>query len=390
MSRLAAPAGGPGTSALAEGSRADFRRLRAERLRRLLSAMRETGVDVLVLGRPANIAYASGARQLWTSGARPFGPGCVVVLRTERVHLLSTWDEGVPETIGHDDLFGLSWNPRTIADNLRSIPGIAEARAVATDGYSPGAAALIAGACPSADLVDAEAVLAGARTPRTTDEIACIATAAAVAERALTTMLSAARPGATEREILGAYLRAIGEAGCQVPPHEGVVCATSRRGRPRLHRLVSERTVGPGDLVALNPAAFYGGYAAFLARTAVAGGAAPTPSQIELAGRARASLDAVIAVCKPGATGADLVAEWERTGEAVPPEPIAFGVGLGAEAPLVSAGCGHDAVLAEGQVLAVQAWVSEEGAGGVLEQDTVLVSTDGPVLLTSYPSSLLA
>ena len=43
-----------------------------ERRARCLAQMDEHGIDVLVLGREANVRFASGARRLWTAGTRPF------------------------------------------------------------------------------------------------------------------------------------------------------------------------------------------------------------------------------------------------------------------------------------------------------------------------------
>ena len=68
-------------------------------------------LDVLVLGRQANVRYVSGTPQLWVAGTRPFGPTCVLVRETGAIHLLSTWDEGVPDDIPHENLYGISWNP---------------------------------------------------------------------------------------------------------------------------------------------------------------------------------------------------------------------------------------------------------------------------------------
>ena len=84
-----------GTMALEDSARVDFARLRRQRRLRLFDALAAEGMDALVLGRPANVRYASGARQLWRAGSAPFGPACVVVRETKRVHLLSAWDEGV-------------------------------------------------------------------------------------------------------------------------------------------------------------------------------------------------------------------------------------------------------------------------------------------------------
>ncbi|HEX4864093.1 MAG TPA: M24 family metallopeptidase [Acidimicrobiales bacterium] len=380
------PSGGTGTEPLPEGGRVDFVRLREERRRRVFAAMEQRDVDVLVLGRPGNIAYAAGVRQLWTAGSRPFGPACIAVRETGRIHLLSTWDEGVPDAVHREDLFGLSWNPAIIASNVTAIPGLAGARLVAADGYSPGAGDLVAAATPGATLVDANPLLNAARVPRTPDEIACVQIASALAERAMTSMLETLRPGVTERQMLGVYLETIAQAGCQIPPSESVVCALPRRGLPRLRRVAGDRAVGPGELVALNPGAFYGGYMATLARTWPSDPASVSRGQEELGQRARSALHAVVSACRPGATGSDLVSAWDATGEPPPPEPLAMGVGLGVEGPLIGHRCGRDSVLSDGQILAVQSWVAAEGVGGVLEQEMILVGNT-PGVITRYARS---
>ena len=98
----------------------DDRALRCGRRERALAQMEAHDLDVLVLGRQANVRYVAGAPQLWVAGTRPFGPTCVLVRATGEIHLLSTWDEGVPEDIPHENLYGISWNPmNTIADLQR-------------------------------------------------------------------------------------------------------------------------------------------------------------------------------------------------------------------------------------------------------------------------------
>lgn len=374
-----------GTMALVEGSRVSFDRLRADRRERLHAAMAAAGLDALILGRPANIAYASGARQLWTAGARPFGPGCIVVRETGGVHLLSTWDEGVPAEIPHEHLFGLSWNPAYIARNLAAVPGLAGARWVGSDSNTPGFGQLLGAAAPAAELVDATAAVASARSVKTADEVACIETATAVAEAALTGLVDALWAGISEREMTGAYLAAIAGMGLPTPGTEAVACATPRRGTVRLRQVVSDRLVGPGELVALNPSAIYAGYEGGVGRTWLAEPSdGPSPAQRRLADRCRAALDALIAACRPGAHGSALLDAWARTGERLPAAPLAHGLGLGVEAPVIGAGVGAGAVLVGGSVLAVQAWVAEEGAGGFLERDVVVVEDAGPRVLSRY------
>ena len=111
----------------------DERALRLGRRERALAQMEAHDLDVLVLGRQANVRYVSGAPQLWVAGTRPFGPICVVVRATGEIHLNSTWDEGIPEEIPHDHLYGLAWNPMTLIEVLKGIEGATTARRVGTD-----------------------------------------------------------------------------------------------------------------------------------------------------------------------------------------------------------------------------------------------------------------
>src|ERR1700759_4637487 len=95
--------------------------LRTGRRARVLAQMEANDLDVLVLGRQANVRYVTGAPQLWVAGTRPFGPTCVLVRETGAVHLVSTWDEGIPEDSPHENLYGISWNPMNTMSALQRI-----------------------------------------------------------------------------------------------------------------------------------------------------------------------------------------------------------------------------------------------------------------------------
>jgi len=369
-------------STLADPSRVDDVELRSDRRRRLFAAMADSDLDALVLGRPAEVTFASGARQLWTAGSRPFGPACVAVRATGHTHLLSVSDHDVPAEVGHDDLFGLSWNPANIAASLARIPGLREARRVGTTSSSPGFPHLVAAVAPGADVVDGSAVVWAARSPKSTAELARITAAIGIAEAGLAAMVDALRPGATERGLVAAYLEAIASLGAPTPPCEGVACATPTRGPVALRRIATAAPIDAGQLVVLDPGGFHRGYEGGVGRTWVVGGAASDP-QRALARRCRTALDAVVATCRAGATGGDLVAAWTSLGEAVPAAPLAHGVGLGLEPPIIGAGVGAASVLAPDTVLAVTAWVGEEGVGGFLERDLVLVTDGDPRVLTT-------
>ncbi|MEL7210964.1 MAG: hypothetical protein AAGK32_22485, partial [Actinomycetota bacterium] len=58
----------------------------------------------------------------------PFGAGCVLVPATEDVHLLSSWDDSIPDSVPFDHLYGVTWNPAIMAEEMAAIPGLAGAR----------------------------------------------------------------------------------------------------------------------------------------------------------------------------------------------------------------------------------------------------------------------
>jgi Xaa-Pro dipeptidase len=372
-----------GMMALEDDARVDFARLRAQRRAKVLSGMESHDLDALMLGGAGDVRYVSGARQLGRSGVLPFAPVAVVVKKTERVHLLSTWDEGVPPEIGYDDLYRLSWNPANLAADLATIPGLREALRVGTDGLTPMFAGLISQLVTPAELVDAAPVMASARRTKMPDEITCLDVASGIAEAALSTLERALAPGITERELLGIYDERIASLGAPMPPSESVCFATPARGPVRFRHLASDRPIGDGELVVLAPGALYAGYESGLARTRVAGHAGPQGTA-DLASRCARGMDALIAACRPGNTGADLYRAWEEAGNPDPGVPLAHGLGLGAEPPLIGLGRGGDATIDEGMVLSVQSWVAEEGVGGCLERGTVRIESSGPSVLTRY------
>jgi Xaa-Pro aminopeptidase len=351
----------------------DMAELRGERRQAVFDAITAAGVDVLVLGRPSEVAYATGARQLWVAGSRPFGPAALVVAATGRIHLLATSDDGVPPEVGPDDLIGLSWNPANLGAELAAVPGLASARRIATTSSAPGFDAFIRSIATGAELVDGAAVLGPVRAVKRSAELRCIAAATAVASDALATMTAGLRPGVTEREVLASYLGRLGELGVPTPPTEGVVCATDVTGPVRLRRVATTRRIEAGQPVVLDVCADVAGYEGGIGATCVAGEVTPSGAAAELAERCGARLRATIAACRPGATGAEVREAAAADGEQLGEEPIVVGVGMGVEPPVIAPGIGDTSVLARSMVLAVSSWLAEPGVGGWYERRLVVV-----------------
>ncbi len=226
-------------------------------------------LDVLVLGRQANVRYVSGAPQLWVAGTRPFGPTCVLVRATGAVHLLSTWDEGVPDDIPHENLYGISWNPVNTIAALGRIDGAATARRVGTDALSPVFAQLLPTAFPNAELVDGELAMRAARRIKTDEEVGALRESIRVAESGLAAAVSELRPGVREQTLAGVLLEALAAGGVSTPSNQDVAWVTSRDHPWR--RVKSDGRVQAGDLVAFSAGVLAGGYIGEVGRTWPAG-----------------------------------------------------------------------------------------------------------------------
>lgn len=364
---------------------ADDRALRTGRRERALAQMEKHDLDVLVLGRQANVRYVSGTPQLWVAGTRPFGPTCVVMRETGAIHLLSTWDEGVPDDIPHENLYGITWNPMNTIANLQRIEGAATAKHVGTDALSPGFAQLLPTAFPNAELVDGELAMRAARRIKTPEEVTVLREAIRVAELGLAAAVAELRPGISEKALAGVLLEAMAAGGVSTPSTQDAAWVTSREHPWR--RANPDGLVQEGDLVAFSAGVLDGGYTGEVGRTWPVG---ELNGAGDLYRRWDALWDRLYEACQPGAPAIDLIAAYQAAGEELPPMPIARGLGLGFDPPVVSQHLPATAAeerLDPGMVLAVTGYVWQSGVGAVFGREAVLITPDGPEVLTSSPSA---
>jgi Xaa-Pro aminopeptidase len=374
---------GQGTVARGSAPRVDFEAMQAERLRRVLDAMSESGIDVLVLGGEQNARYASGVGRLWTSGAPPFGPGCVVVGETGDVHVLRAWEDGMPTEVQFENATGLTWSPSALVEQLRSIPGLAGAARAGVDGMTPAALRLLTRVAPNAVLVDATPLLSRVRRCKTSDELECIRIAVAVAESCAVHAARAVWPGVTGRQLAGRFVERLGELGLTVATGEGIF----GRAGSTLDRRMSDRPLVAGDLAVLASGVLFEGYEGDVALTWPCGSRSrPSPAQRTLHDRCTGALDAMIAACRAGSTTGDLIASYVRAGGSETMFPIVRGLGLGMEQPVAGGGFGQPGgpgdLLEAGMVLGLQSWASDGIDHGVLAGEMVHVTETGCEVLS--------
>jgi Xaa-Pro dipeptidase len=359
----------------------DERALRSGRRERALAQMEAHDLDVLVLGRQANVRYFSGAPQLWVAGTRPFGPICTIVRSTGEIHLNSTWDEGIPDDIPHDHLYGLAWNPMTLIEVLKGIGGAATARRVGTDALTPSFAKMLPVAFPNAEIVDGEIAMRAARRIKTPDEVATLRGALRVAEASLAVAVGELRDGITEQALTGLMLEAQAAGGVSTPATQDGAWVTSREHPWRRAR--SDGRIQTGDLVAFSAGVLADGYVGEVGRTWPVG-EVDNPTLFD---RWNALWDRLAAACEPGQPASGLLAAYAD--EQLPPMPVAHGLGLGFDPPVVTAqlrATAAEEILEPGMVLSVTGYVWQEGIGAVFGREAVLITDDGPDVLTSSPS----
>ncbi len=372
-----------------------------------LAAMAAHDLDALVLGREPDARYVSGAERLWTAGARPFGPGCVVIAATGAVHVQSTWDAGIPAEIASDRLYGLTWNGSILATQLAAVPGLPDARRIGVDGMSPGVARLLAALAPRSAFVDATTVLTALRAAKNTEEVASIRAAVALAASALEAARAHLRPGVRGRVLTGRAAAHLAGLGTTTPdleasfwpnsPGPSPAGAVPTRPDPTGSPL-GDPTLPAGALVAAHVSVIASGYEGIALQTWVNGPAGggpgrPTPDQLTLGERWRGLFADLTAACVAGRPAGDLEGAYRRAGAPLPAGPVVHGVGLGMEPPLVGAGFPDDAgrttVLAPGMVLFVLGEVSEPGVGTVVGGETLLVTASGAERLGVLETGLL-
>ena len=205
-----------------------------------------------------------------------------------------------------------------------------------------------------------------------------------MAESGLAAAVSELRPGVSEQSLAGVMLEALAAGGVSTPSNQDVAWVTSRDHPWR--RVDSDGRVKDGDLVAFSAGVLAGGYIGEVGAPGrrVRPAARPTSTA---AGKALWSR--LLAACQPGAAADGSARRLPGRGEPAPPMPVARGLGMGFDPPVVSKHLPQSAAderLEPGLVLAVTGYVWEQGVGAVFGREAVLITADGPEVLTSSPS----
>lgn len=381
---------------------------------RLAAALRECGLDALLVASPPNVRYLSrfgkpGAAAALVLAGEP--ERAVLALPAANVDfLVEDLAGGVePHAYGEFFRFRAADAELTEAEELvarvsdDARPGVGLAGLVSELARANGLGPAVIGADSAARSLDGIGVaLAGARlspadellrelrAAKTRVELGRLREAAAVAERAITATVEAAGAGTSQRELAARF------AGAVVADSAAVRLANVSLGRSSAlgNANVPEDTLADGDVIRFDVGAIVGGYGSDLARCFSLG--EPHPRAAEAYAALAAGQAAALAEVRAGARAGDV---FERglaaTHEAGLPgyerTNLGHGIGIvgdGYDAPLIAPD--DDSPLAEGAVICVETPYYELGFCGLQVEDMVVVSAEGYEPLTHLDRELVA
>jgi Xaa-Pro dipeptidase len=371
---------------------------------RLREVLGGDGFSAVLLSEPSSICYVSGfpvPLTIGAGGAFAGGPNLAGVGQSTGALFVSAAEAGtVPPDQALDRLlvytsFGHFEPVDTRAEFLAGLAKLLEAilpsRAGAVLGIESRslplvAAEFIAAHYPRVTLRDASVAIARARMIKSAREIALLRRAARAADAGQEALRAHAAPGITELSLWNTLCGAIEAVACGSAPITGELVSGPRTSVVRYPGGPIDRLVDRGDTIVCDISPCVGGYFADCCNTLAVD--EPSAGQLRYFHAARDAWQAAVDTLRPGKLASD-AADAARDAFARHGLPMAHytGHGIGAavnEAPRLVA---YDRTPIEaGMVFAVEpgAYAGEGGTTGARTEKMVLVTADGPEVLSQF------
>jgi len=247
---------------------------------------------------------------------------------------------------------------------------------------------------PKLRIEDGDTPMQLARMIKLPEEIVMLEEATAIADAVCATATAAVADGVRECEVAGEAMRTLFRLGGEYAHVMTPFVASGEHMAPP-HRICSDKLIRHGDIVFIDIGAAWSGYFGDMARTVICGKASDEQKKIYTA--VYDALHAGIAEMRPGRTNKDSFDAFRRgankygLGDRFLSLFIAHGVGIGANEPPYIGETLPGAPTYEfqpGMVFAVEPliWVEGiRGGGGVRLEEMVLVTEDGPHVMSRAP-----
>lgn len=398
-----------GTMAVDWEQRADFDRLRRERLERVKARLRRSELGALLCFDMNNIRYIT-ATHIGTWAIDKLVRFCLLPQDDEPI----MWDFG--SAARHHQLYspwlgegrsraGISTLRGSVAPGARRAEAVArkirvelEERGLAGEPLGVDVVELPVLRALEAEgitVVDGQQLMQEVRVIKTQDEVTLLNTACAMVDGAYEELYRALRPGVRENDCVALVNKVLYELGSEHV--EGVNAISGERCSPHPH-VFTDRILRPGDPAYFDILHAYNGYRTCYYRTFAVGSA--SRALVDAYKRCRAILDEAISLIRPGATTADVVSVFPRAQDfGFPDEEAAFalqyghGVGLSIwEKPVFSRLVSFDDpdVIEEGMVFALETfWPATDGWSAARIEEQLVVTADGCRIMTRFPAEEL-
>jgi Xaa-Pro dipeptidase len=400
----------PGLQGVDWEVRVDFERLRQHRLARVHGALEASELGAVLLFETSNIRYATSTQigywafnkgeryALITRAGRPrvwdFGSAA----KAHRIQLPHMYDEHncLGGNVGLQGAIAPSVGlPRRAAEELRSAlaeDGVADMPLGVDVAETPIFFAL---ADAGIEVRDAQQVMMDAREIKSVDEITLLTQACAMVDGLYHEIFEFLKPGVRESDVVALAHKRLIEMGSEFV--EAINSIAGERCSPHPH-VFSDRLVRPGDQAYFDIIHVHNGYRTCYYRTFAVGRA--SAAQRDAYKQAREWMDAAIELVRPGTTTDQIAAVWPQAEEfGFVDEMDAFGlqfghgVGIGLhERPIISRLNSFTAPieLREGMVFALETYCpARDGRSAARIEQEIVVSSEGPRLITLFPSEEL-
>lgn len=352
----------------------------SERITRLRTYLQQQNLDGIIISKPENRRYFSD----FTGSA-----GMLLITGTT-LHLLTDFrymEQAEQQAAEYQIINAGSKYGSSLLELCHQISGITR---VGFEGDFITFADHCALQRAMIDIVLEPARIDSLRMVKDVKEISSIHQAVRIADEAFTRILPFIKPGIRETDIACELEYIMRRQGSERPAFDTIVASGKRGALP--HGRASDKRIAPGDMITMDFGAVYDDYHSDITRTIVLGPVSPKQREIyDLVLAAQlAGIRAVAAgrMCRDVDAAARKVIEDAGYGKY-------FGHGLGHslglaihEEPRFSPSAG-DMLLEKNMVMTVEPGVYLPQWGGVRIEDTVLVSDQQGVVLTSSTKKLI-
>jgi Xaa-Pro dipeptidase len=384
--------------------RVDVRQLRAKRIAKAHAERKKAGLDALLVWKDENQRYLTDLRPQLIHGKTTALNGALLIEgrdpilfcsggERDRVDRTMPWIKEVHTIPIVEEKALVRGLVKDILGPVLKKYGLTEARLGLDEGNMVFLKALEEH-CPKLKVEDGDTPMQMARMIKLAEEIVLLEEATAIADAVCATACETVADGVRECDVAAAAMHTLYRLGGEYSHVTTPFVASGEHMAPP-NRICSEKIIRHGDLVFIDIGAAWGGYFGDMARTIICG--KPSDEQKKVYTAVYDALKAGIAEMRPGRTNKDSADAHRRAADKYGLGGrflslfIGHGVGIGANEPPYVGETLPGAPTYEfqpGMVFAIEPliWVpGVRGGGGVRLEEMVLVTEDGPHVMSRAP-----